>query len=75
MAIKKTLNFLIWYSKDNLFFHTILDKEVFWIFFQLSKVTPISLTNILRKAKLLKGIDIFINADYCRDTVGYNKEL
>ena len=31
--------------------------------------------NILRKAKLLKGTNIFINEDYCQDTVEYRKEL
>lgn len=31
--------------------------------------------NILRKAKLLKGTNIFINEDYCLDTVEYRKEL
>ena len=31
--------------------------------------------NILRKAKLLKGTKIFINEDYCLDTVEYRKEL
>ena len=31
--------------------------------------------NILRKAKLLKGTNIFINKDYCQDTVEYRKEL
>ena len=31
--------------------------------------------NVLRKAKLLKGTDIFINKDYCKDTVEYRKEL
>ena len=31
--------------------------------------------NILRKAKLLKGTNIFINVDYCQDTVKYRKEL
>ena len=31
--------------------------------------------NVLRKAKLLKGTDIFINEDYCKDTVEYRKEL
>ena len=30
---------------------------------------------ILRKAKLLKGTNIFINEDYCQDTVEYRKEL
>ena len=29
----------------------------------------------LRKAKLLKGTNIFINEDYCQDTVEYRKEL
>ena len=31
--------------------------------------------NILREAKLLKGTDIFINEDYCQDTVEYRMEL
>ena len=31
--------------------------------------------NILRKAKLLKGTNIFINEDYWQDTVEYRKEL
>ena len=31
--------------------------------------------NILKKAKLLKGTDIIINQDYCKDTVEYRKEL
>ena len=31
--------------------------------------------NILRKAKLLKGTNIFINEDYCQDTVEHRKEL
>ena len=31
--------------------------------------------NILRKAKLLKGTDIFINEDYCQDAVEYRKAL
>ena len=31
--------------------------------------------NILRKAKLLKGTDIFITEDYCQDTVEYRMEL
>ena len=31
--------------------------------------------NILRKAKLLKGNNIFINEDYCQETVKYRKEL
>ena len=31
--------------------------------------------NILRKAKLLKGTNIFINEDYCQDTVECRKEL
>ena len=31
--------------------------------------------NILRKAKLLKGTNIFINEDYCLDTLEYRKEL
>ena len=31
--------------------------------------------NILRKAKLLKGTNIFINENYCLDTVEYRKEL
>ena len=31
--------------------------------------------NILRKAKLLKGTNIFIDEDYCQDTVQYRKEL
>ena len=31
--------------------------------------------NILRKAKLLKGTNIFINEDYCLDTFEYRKEL
>ena len=31
--------------------------------------------NILRKTKLLKGANIFINEDYCQDTVEYRKEL
>ena len=31
--------------------------------------------NILRKAKLLIGTNIFINEDYCQDTVDYGKEL
>ena len=31
--------------------------------------------NILRKAKLLKGTNIFINEDYCQDTVKYRKKL
>ena len=31
--------------------------------------------NILRKAKLLKGTNIFINEDYCLDTVEYRNEL
>ena len=31
--------------------------------------------NILRKAKLLKGTNIFIDEDYCQDTVQYRNEL
>ena len=31
--------------------------------------------NILRKAKLLKGNNIFINEDYCQETVKYRKAL
>ena len=31
--------------------------------------------NILRKVKLLKGTNIFINEDYCQDTIEYRKEL
>ena len=31
--------------------------------------------DILRKAKLLKGTNIFINEDYCHNTVEYRKEL
>ena len=31
--------------------------------------------NILRKEKLLKGTNIFINEDYCEETVEYRKEL
>ena len=31
--------------------------------------------NILRKAKLLKGTNTFINEDYRQDTVDYKKEL
>ena len=31
--------------------------------------------NILRKAKLLKGTNIFINEDYCQGSVEYRKEL
>ena len=31
--------------------------------------------SILRKVKLLKGTNIFINEDYCQDTVKYRKEL
>ena len=31
--------------------------------------------NILRKAKLLKGTNIFINEDYCQDTAECRKEL
>ena len=31
--------------------------------------------NILRKAKLVKGTNIFIDEDYCQDTVQYRKEL
>ena len=31
--------------------------------------------NILRKAKLLKGTNIFINEDYCQDTVEHRKKL
>ena len=31
--------------------------------------------NILRKAKLLKGTNIFINEGYCQDTVEYRKEF
>ena len=31
--------------------------------------------NILRKAKRLKGTNIFINEDYYQDTVKYRKEL
>ena len=31
--------------------------------------------NILRKAKLLRGTNIFINKDYCQNTVEYRKEL
>ena len=31
--------------------------------------------NILRKAKLLKGTNIFISEDYCQETVEYRKEL
>ena len=31
--------------------------------------------SILRKAKLLKGANTFINEDYCPDTVEYRKEL
>ena len=31
--------------------------------------------NILRKAIFLKGTNIFINEDYCQDTVKYRKEL
>ena len=31
--------------------------------------------NILRKAKILKGTNIFINDDYCQDTVQYRNEL
>ena len=31
--------------------------------------------NILRKAKLLKGTNIFINEDYHQDTFEYRKEL
>ena len=30
---------------------------------------------ILRKAKILKGTNIFINEDYCQDTVEYRNEL
>ena len=30
---------------------------------------------ILRKAKLLKGTNLFINEDYCQGTVEYRKEL
>ena len=31
--------------------------------------------NIFSKAKLLKGINIFINEDYCQDTVEYRKKF
>ena len=31
--------------------------------------------NILKKAKLLKGTDIIISQDYCKDTAEYRKEL
>ena len=31
--------------------------------------------NILKKANLLKGTNIFINEDYCLGTVEYRKEL
>ena len=31
--------------------------------------------NILRKTKLLKGTNIFVNEDYFQDTVEYRKEL
>ena len=31
--------------------------------------------NILRKAKLLKRTNVFINEDYCQDTVEYREEL
>ena len=31
--------------------------------------------NILRKAKILKRTNIFINEDYCQDTVQYRNEL
>ena len=31
--------------------------------------------NILRKAKILKGTNIFINEDYYQDTGEYRKEL
>ena len=31
--------------------------------------------DILRKTKLLKGTNIFINEDYCLDTVEYRNEL
>ena len=31
--------------------------------------------NILRKAKLLKGTNVFINEDYCQDTAEYRQEL
>ena len=30
--------------------------------------------NILRKGKLLQGVDKFINEDYCKDTVEFKKE-
>ena len=31
--------------------------------------------NILRKAELLKGTDVFIHEDYCQDTLEHRKEL
>ena len=31
--------------------------------------------NILRKAKLLKGTNVFINEDYCQGTAAYRQEL
>ena len=48
-------------------------KKLRTVFYELSQFKDKQ--NILRKVKLLKEIDVFINKDYCQDTLEYRKKL